>query len=90
MITSVKISGACTLSREPFPYNDIWSPVLKIIDAFGTDRCIWGTDWTRACGTLSYEQGVAAFRNTSRLPDSDRQNSWAERWTGTTTDPADS
>jgi hypothetical protein len=33
----VKISGACTLSREPFPYNDIWDPVLRIIDAFGID-----------------------------------------------------
>jgi predicted TIM-barrel fold metal-dependent hydrolase len=90
MRTSVKINGACALSREPFPYNDIWNPVLKISDAFGTDRCIWGTDWTRTSGTLSYEQGVAPFRNTSRLPDSDRQNSWAERWRGTTTDTADS
>ena len=21
----------CTLSREPFPYDDIWDPVLRII-----------------------------------------------------------
>ncbi len=68
----VKISGACTLSREPFPYNDIWDPVLRIIDAFGIDRCMWGTDWTRTSGMLTYEQGVAPFRNTDRLSDSDR------------------
>src|SRR5215472_8441552 len=43
----VKISGACTLAREAFPYDDIWDPVLRIIDAFGIDRCMWGTDWTR-------------------------------------------
>ena len=63
----VKISGACTLSREPYPYNDIWDPILRIIDAFGIDRCMWGTDWTRTSGMLTYEQGVAPFRNTDRL-----------------------
>lgn len=68
----VKISGACTLSREAFPYNDIWDPVLRIIDAFGIDRCMWGTDWTRTLGMLTYEQGVAPFRNTTRLSDSDK------------------
>ena len=68
----VKISGACTLSRAPFPYNDIWDPVLRIIDAFGLDRCMWGTDWTRTIGMLTYEQAVAPFRDTDRLSDSDR------------------
>ncbi len=68
----VKISGACTLSREAFPYNDIWEPVLRIIDAFGIDRCMWGTDWTRTSGMLTYEQGVAPFRETTRLSAGDK------------------
>jgi predicted TIM-barrel fold metal-dependent hydrolase len=68
----VKISGACTLAREPFPYNDIWDPILRIIDAFGIDRCMWGTDWTRTSGMLTYEQGVAPFRNTDRLSADDK------------------
>lgn len=68
----VKISGACTLSREPFPYNDIWEPIMRIIDAFGLDRCMWGTDWTRTIGMLTYAQAVAPFRDTSRLTDSDK------------------
>jgi predicted TIM-barrel fold metal-dependent hydrolase len=68
----VKISGACTLAREPFPYNDIWDPILRIIDAFGIDRCMWGTDWTRTSGMLTYEQGVAPFRNTDRLSAGDK------------------
>jgi predicted TIM-barrel fold metal-dependent hydrolase len=68
----VKISGACTLSRVPFPYADIWDPILRIIDAFGIDRCMWGTDWTRTSGMLTYDQGVRPFLETSRLSDSDR------------------
>ena len=69
---AIKISGACTLSREPFPYKDIWDPLARIFDAFGFDRCMWGTDWTRAVALLTYKQGVDAFRVTDRLSDSDR------------------
>src|SRR5262245_23059715 len=32
---TVKITGACTLSHEPFPYNDLWDPLGRIFDAFG-------------------------------------------------------
>jgi len=69
---AVKISGACTLSRQPFPYKDIWDPLGRIFDAFGFDRCMWGTDWTRAVGMLTYKQGVEAFRVADRLTDNER------------------
>jgi predicted TIM-barrel fold metal-dependent hydrolase len=70
---AVKISGACTLSHEDFPYRDIWSPLGRVFDAFGFNRCLWGTDWTRAVNLLSYEQGVEAFRVTDRLSDSEKK-----------------
>ena len=60
------------MSHQPFPYDDIWEPVLRVIDAFGLDRCMWGTDWTRTIGMLTYEQGVAPFRDTKRLSESDK------------------
>jgi len=69
---AIKISGACTLSHEPFPYKDIWDPLGRIFDAFGINRCMWGTDWTRAVALLTYKEGVDAFRVTDRLSDSDR------------------
>jgi predicted TIM-barrel fold metal-dependent hydrolase len=69
---AIKITGACTLSHEAFPYADIWEPLGRIFDAFGLDRCLWGTDWTRAVALLTYAQGVEAFRVTDRLSESDR------------------
>jgi L-fuconolactonase len=68
----VKITGACTLSHEPFPYKDLWDPLARIFDAFSVTRCLWGTDWTRAVALLTYKEGVEAFRVTDRLSDSDR------------------
>ena len=69
---AIKISGACTLSHEAFPYKDIWDPLARIFDAFGFNRCMWGTDWTRAVALLTYREGVEAFRVTDRLSESDR------------------
>ena len=44
----IKVSGACTLSREPYPFPDIWDPLARVFEAWGFDRCLWGTDWTLA------------------------------------------
>ena len=69
---AIKISGACTLAHEPFPYPDIWEPLGRMFEAYGFERCLWGTDWTRASNVLTYEQGVKAFRVTDTLSDSER------------------
>jgi predicted TIM-barrel fold metal-dependent hydrolase len=42
---AVKVSGACTLLHELFPYQDIWDPLFRVFDAFGFGRCMWDTDW---------------------------------------------
>ena len=68
----IKISGACTLSREPYPFNDIWDPLKKIFDAWGFERCLWGTDWTRAFAVVNYENAVRPFVETKRLSESER------------------
>jgi predicted TIM-barrel fold metal-dependent hydrolase len=63
----IKISGACTLSQKPYPFPDIWEPLGRIFDAWGFQRCLWGTDWTRAFAVVNYEQAVEPFRVTDRL-----------------------
>jgi len=68
----IKVSGACTLSREPYPYPDIWTPLARVFDAWGLERCLWGTDWTRAFAVVDYAQGVEPFRTTQRLSERER------------------
>ena len=68
----IKVSGTCTLSHAGFPYPDIWDPLARVFDAWGIDRCLWGTDWTLAAAVLTYEQGVEPFRLTDRLTESER------------------
>ena len=68
----VKVSGACTLSKEPYPFPDIWDPLKRVFDAWGFERCLWGTDWTRAFAVVNYEQAVKPFLETDRLSESER------------------
>ena len=68
----IKISGACTLSREPYPFSDIWEPLARIFDAWSFERCLWGTDWTRAFAVVNYEQAVKPFVETTRLSETER------------------
>ena len=68
----IKVSGACTLSRQPYPFPDIWDPLARVFDAWGFERCLWGTDWTRAFAVVNYERAVEPFLKTSRLSASER------------------
>src|SRR5260370_592473 len=68
----IKVSGACTLSREPYPFADIWNPLARVFDAWGFERCLWGTDWTRAYAVVNYEHAIEPFFKTDRLSDSER------------------
>ena len=68
----IKVSGACTLSRQPYPFPDIWDPLKRVFDAWGFERCLWGTDWTRAFAVVNYENAVKPFLETKTLSDSER------------------
>jgi len=43
----VKLCGAPLLSQENYPYEDIWPNLNRMFDAFGYDRIMWGSDYTR-------------------------------------------
>jgi predicted TIM-barrel fold metal-dependent hydrolase len=68
----IKVSGACTLSQKPYPFPDIWDPLARVFDTWGFERCLWGTDWTRAFAVVNFEQAVEPFRLTNRLSNSER------------------
>jgi predicted TIM-barrel fold metal-dependent hydrolase len=43
----VKCCGTPLVSRDPFPYDDIWPAFHQILKAFGPERCMWASDYTR-------------------------------------------
>ena len=42
---AVKLSGLVKCSRTGYPYQDAWPFVRALIDAYGFDALVWGSDW---------------------------------------------
>lgn len=55
----LKITGAPALSHAGYPYLDLHAPLARMIDAFGANRLMWGTDRTRTSAFLGYPEGVS-------------------------------
>lgn len=70
---AVKLSASASLSQEPFPYNDLWPHIHKVISAFGLDRVMWGSDWTRVLAVNNYAQDALAFFETDELTDGEKE-----------------
>ncbi|HYD06511.1 MAG TPA: amidohydrolase family protein, partial [Reyranella sp.] len=61
---AVKMTGAPHYSTQPYPFKNIQDGLHRIFDAYGPDRCFWGTDITRM--PCSYRQCVTMF--TEEMP----------------------
>ena len=58
---SVKLSGAAGNSLEPYPFRDMTVYLQRLYDAYGPERCYWGTDITNSFVKVSYRQRVTHF-----------------------------
>jgi predicted TIM-barrel fold metal-dependent hydrolase len=63
---SCKLSSAPTYSFEPYPFRDMTEHLKRCFDAYGPQRCYWGTDLTNAIDKCTYRQRVTHF--TEELP----------------------
>src|SRR5262249_50973425 len=58
---SVKLSATPAYSSEPYPFRDMTPHIRRLFDAFGPQRCYWGTDMTNSFTKASYRQRVTHF-----------------------------
>ncbi|MFT4230242.1 MAG: amidohydrolase family protein [Microbacterium sp.] len=59
---ALKVANIARLSRSGPPFADVWDPMSRLIDAFGPDRCMWGTDWTVTQQLASVDELVDVLR----------------------------
>ena len=58
---SVKLSAIANNSREPYPFRDYTPHLRRLFDAYGPNRCYWGTDVTNGLDRATYTQRVTSF-----------------------------
>ena len=65
-----KLSGMATMSAEAYPFADVWPAIHRIVEAFGPQRLMWGTDTTRT--SLPYRQELEFFSASNELIPADK------------------
>ena len=68
-----KLTAIPALSNEPYPFRDIWDPVLRVVDAFGAERVMWGTDYNRTSLLHTYQEAVDYLKEIDSLDDATRE-----------------
>ena len=63
---SVKLSAAPNYSTESYPFRDFLPHIWRLFDAYGPQRCYWGTDITNGFDRARYRQRITHF--TEELP----------------------
>jgi predicted TIM-barrel fold metal-dependent hydrolase len=61
---SVKLSSTPKYSSESYPFRDMTVHVRRLFDAFGPQRCYWGTDLTNSYDKATYRQRITQFTET--------------------------
>ena len=58
---SVKLSAAPSMSKEAYPFRDMTPHIRRLFDAYGPQRCYWGTDITNSLAKATYRQRITHF-----------------------------
>ena len=70
-----KLTFLPTGTREDFPFPDMHDACRRIIDAYGPDRCVWGSDYPTElwCPNVTYSQHLELFQQHLDLSESEQQ-----------------
>jgi len=58
---SVKLSASPLFSKEAYPFRDVTPHIRRLFDAYGPQRCHWGTDVTNSYAKANYRQRITHF-----------------------------
>jgi predicted TIM-barrel fold metal-dependent hydrolase len=71
---TVKLSAVPGFSSEPYPFKDMTPHLRRLIEAYGAQRCFWGTDITHQRGKYPYRKYVEHFeQELAFLSDAERK-----------------
>ena len=49
------------MSLESYPFRDVTEHLRRVFDAYGPQRCYWGTDMTNSFAKATYRQRITHF-----------------------------
>lgn len=80
---AVKFTGVPSLSSQSFPFEDVWPKMHRYFEAFGVDRLMWGSDFTRCRKLHNYRESVDFLLHTDEVSQPEKEmlfSGSARRW----------
>jgi len=70
-----KLTFVPTGTAEPYPCRDMHGAVRQVINAYGPDRCVWGTDFPCElwCPKVTYTQHLKVFTDDLGLSEAEQR-----------------
>ncbi|GGR03132.1 amidohydrolase family protein [Deinococcus ruber] len=69
---SLKWTHAPRLSSGAYPYPDVLETLLRVVEAFGPQRVMWGSDHTQSSDHHSWAESLYYIRDTPQLSNDDK------------------
>lgn len=69
----VEVIGGPALSSAAYPFADLLGPLSELFDAFGMDRMMWGSDFTRLWGYHTYAELFGYLWYSTELSRADKE-----------------
>jgi L-fuconolactonase len=70
---SIKWGHAIPLSEQPYPHEDIREQLHRVVSAFGANRVMWASDWTKDLKWNSWADSLTYIRDDPGLSLDDRE-----------------
>ena len=70
----VKLSGfyALTVPGYDYPHRNAWPYVVALLESFGVQRLLWGSDFSPSLELVSFPQTLGLLAQMTFLTDKDR------------------
>lgn len=69
---AVKVSEIVHRSEEGFPYTDVHDHVRWMLDEFGRERVIWGSDYPNVSDEATYSEAISWLKHVEGLSHADQ------------------
>lgn len=71
--TFVKLSGLAKFSQHPFPFEDGWPYLQRLLQEFGAENCLWGSDWPFLRAEQRMDMGTQLMLIEHLIPDAQQR-----------------
>lgn len=70
---AVNVSEVPHISNEAYPYRDVHDHVRWLLEQFGKQRLIWGSDFPNISAVTDYKRGLTWLEHVDGLSDAERE-----------------